>query len=253
VTTPIRPLVLVDLDDTLFQTIGKCPPGFAESELVIAATATTGKHSFMTPAQKAMIDWLLATTDMVPVTARSSGAYKGVNIAFTAGAILSNGSLILNADGSIDSEWQAIINGDLAGYRSVLKDLLAAGRQSAERQGLDVRSLTVGENGVLSYVVFKDNEGDGRRLAEIEFDRQAIAGWTRHHNGNNLALIPPVLSKKRAAAYLIGKIRQSRPNVPVLGLGDSVSDIPFLQLCDWWGMPARSQIAQIFELAEAAE
>ena len=242
----IRPIVLVDLDDTLFQTSAKCPPNVPVDQLIVVATARTGKNSFMTPSQKVMIDWLLATADVVPVSARSSGAYDGVRIAFKAGAILCNGALIRNADGTIDAEWQARINDDLAPFHLILKNLLAEARASAERKKIKIRSLIAGENGVLAYVVIKDCEGDGQRLAEIEFDQQKIIGWTRHQNGNNLALLPPVLSKKRAVEYFITRIRSRVPQTPVLGFGDSISDVPFLQLCDWWGLPSRSQIAEAF-------
>ena len=53
---------------------------------------------------------------------------------------------------------------DLQPYRSVLEGLLEEGRASCVAQGIDARSLIVGEGGVLSYVVFKDNQGPGDRL-----------------------------------------------------------------------------------------
>lgn len=252
-TGPIRPLVLVDLDDTLFQSRAKCPPHLADDALTLAATASNGNHSFMTPPQRALVDWLLATTDLVPVTARSSSAFDGVALGFAAGAILSNGALIRRPDGSVDLAWRDLIVADLARYREPIREVLAAGRASAARAGLDVRALAVGEAGVSAYVVFKDNAGTGDGLGAIRVDPALVAGWTRHHNGNNLAFIPPVVSKRRAAEHLIAEIRRREPAKPVLGLGDSLSDIPFLRLCDWWGMPARSQIADATAHLGAAE
>jgi hypothetical protein len=247
-----RPLVLVDLDDTIFQTKGKCPPHVAEDRLVVVATAKTGKHSYMTPAQKHLLDWFMSTADLVPVTARSSGAYAGIDIRFQAGAVLSNGQLILEADGTPDPVWQQRMTADLLPYHDTLRGLLEEGRASCAALGIDARSLVVGEGGVLGYVVFKDNQGPGDRLPEIVFDPDKLQGWTVHHNGNNLALIPPVLSKRRAVEYLIAKVRGTEPDKPVIGFGDSVTDIPFLQLCDMWGMPSRSQIVESFAREQAA-
>lgn len=242
-TSKTLPLVLVDLDDTLFQSRRKCPPDVADSDLVLAAEAKGGNHSYMTPAQTVFVDWLISTSSIIPVTARSSSALKGVQIGFREGAIITNGLQIILRDGGPDPEWQSLMTAELTPHQDTLKALLAAGRRDAEAKGLDTRSLICGENGLLGYTIFKQNDGNGEALADIQFDGFDLTGWTRHHNANNLALLPPVLSKKRAVDYLIAKVRKSAPATPILGLGDSLSDVPFLQSCDWWGMPVGSQIA----------
>lgn len=253
----MKPIVFVDLDDTMFQTKAKCPPHVAESDLFIAATAKMGKHSYMTPSQKHLFDWLVETADLVPVTMRSLNAFNGIHVDFPAGAILANGQVIIGPDGEADANWTSIMNADLSTVAGTLKELLEQGRRSCASLGIDARSLIVGHDGVLGYVVFKDNAGSGERLAEIDFGMD-LTGWTRHHNGNNLAIVPPSLSKKRAVQHFIDAARAAQPHRPVIGFGDSVTDIPFLQLCDMWGMPARSQIADrlvgasVAPIAEAA-
>lgn len=245
-----RPIVFVDLDDTLFQTRRKCPADEPEAHLVLAAEATNGAHSLMTRRQKALVDWLVATAETIPVTARSRETYARVAIPFASHAVLANGAVLLGADGTPDAGWAAIMARDLAGHEETLEALLEHGRAAAETSGLDVRSWIVVEETLSTYAVFKQNDGEGERLAEIAdalatgFD---LAGWTIHHNGNNLGLLPPALSKRRAVEHLLARLRAEDPARPALGFGDSLSDLAFLQACDLWGAPAASQLARALE------
>lgn len=239
-------MVFVDLDDTLFQTLRKCPPEEPQAHLTLAAQATNGAHSMMTRRQKALVDWLIATAETIPVTARSTEAYSRVAIPFASFAILANGAVILGPDGAPDATWAAAMARDLGGFEETLEALLQHGRAAAETASLDVRSWIVEEAELSTYAVFKQNDGEGERLAEIAdalatgFD---LAGWTVHHNGNNLGLLPPALSKRRAVEHLIGRLRADDPARPAIGLGDSLTDLPFLLACDVWGAPAASQLA----------
>ncbi|WP_029031356.1 hypothetical protein [Salinarimonas rosea] len=245
-----RPIVFVDLDDTLFQTRAKCPPDAPEDALTLAARATNGAHSLMTRRQKAFVDWLIATGETIPVTARSREAYSRVAIPFASFAIVSNGAVILDAAGVPDTGWAEVMARDLGAHEETLAALLAQGRAAAETAGIDARSWIVAEETVSTYAVFKQNDGDGTRLPEIAdalattFD---LAGWTVHHNGNNLGLLPPALSKRRAVAHLLERLRADAPDRPSLGFGDSLTDLPFLAACDFWGVPARSQLARALD------
>lgn len=242
-----RPIVFVDLDDTLFQTRRKCPPDEPLEHLTLAAEATNGAHSLMTRRQKALVDWLIASAETVPVTARSTDAYSRVAIPFAAHAVLANGAVILGPDGAPETEWAAIMARDLAAHEETLAALLAHGRAAAETAGLDVRSWIVAEAEMSTYAVFKQNDGEGERLVEIAdalttgFD---LAGWTVHRNGNNLGLLPPALSKRRAVDWLLARLRAEDPTRPAIGFGDSLSDLPFLLACDLFGAPAGSQLAR---------
>ncbi|HMU87433.1 MAG TPA: hypothetical protein PKC11_07370, partial [Agitococcus sp.] len=65
----IKPLFLMDLDDTLLQTARKMP---ADMPRQVAALDKHGQPlSFTNPKQQAFIEWLLLCADVVPVTARS--------------------------------------------------------------------------------------------------------------------------------------------------------------------------------------
>jgi hydroxymethylpyrimidine pyrophosphatase-like HAD family hydrolase len=239
----VQPIALVDLDDTLFQTKRKVPH-LSDDELVLASVATNGSHSYMTKRQEAFASWLLEATQAIPVTARSSEALSRVTIPFNSYAIVSNGAAILDPDGKIDAEWEAIVSEQLRPIDKYLDELMAAGNLAAEKLGVSIRSWKVMEGDLATYVVFKENEGHGSRLQKIApiVEKE---GWVRHHNGNNLALIPPVISKRLASEFLVKRLRLSEPHRPVIGYGDSVSDFSYLALCDWWGAPGTSQISDL--------
>jgi hypothetical protein len=69
------------------------------------------------------------------------------------------------------------------------------------------------------------------------------AGWTIHRNGNNAALMPPWLGKAHAVAALLPRLRAAHPDAPVIGIGDSLTDAPYMALCDFAMMPKGSQLA----------
>ncbi|MBY3157216.1 hypothetical protein HFO56_33365 [Rhizobium laguerreae] len=239
----MQPISLVDLDDTLFQTKRKVPH-LSDDELVLASRATNGSHSYMTKTQQAFAEWLLEATQAIPVTARSSEALSRVTIPFNSYAIVSNGAVILDPDGKPDAEWAAIVSEQLRPLDEYFGELLSVGNSAAEKLGVSIRSWKVMEGDLATYVVFKENDGDGSRLQEIApiIDKE---GWVRHHNGNNLALIPPAVSKRLASEFLVKRLRAETPDRPIIGYGDSVSDFSYLSLCDWWGAPAKSQVTDL--------
>ena len=72
------------------------------------------------------------------------------------------------------------------------------------------------------------------------------ANWTLHRNGNNVAFMPPFLGKDRAVASFLPALRDRFPTAPVIGIGDSLTDAPYMALCDFAMTPAGSQLARAF-------
>ena len=61
-----------------------------------------------------------------------------------------------------------------------------------------------------------------------------------HVNANNLAILPHAIHKQHAVQFLLDRrLDNQRPS---FGFGDSLADLPFLQLLDWYGMPNRGQL-----------
>lgn len=242
-----RAIALVDLDDSLFQTRRKCPPGLAESDMHVMAVDRSGNPlSFATPAQKAWIDWLSADTLLVPVTARSIDALSRVSLVFNY-AVAAHGGVLLRAGGAICPDWHGRMANAARACFPQLNSLADRFAVAALARAQGVRVRIIGELGIGFYVVAKHEEptqeADLHNLLD-DLRSEVPADWTIHVNGNNVAMLPPFLGKEHAVAHLLGELREQHPGLPVLGLGDSLTDAPFLTQCDFIMMPGASQLAR---------
>ena len=240
-----RAIALVDLDDTLFQTLRKCPPDLPVERLTPLGFAKDGTPlSYATPRQMAFLGWLAETTHLVPVTARSLDALRRVHVPFTA-AICAHGGVILDNRGEVDEAWAATIASRAAEHAATLAALVAAIAGEAQRRGVPINARVLTEGEVPLYALAKHADADAEALfAVVDAAVPALpAGWTDHRNGNNVALMPPYLGKAAAVAHILPALRARFPDAPVIGVGDSLTDAPFMQLCDFAMLPARSQLA----------
>jgi hypothetical protein len=241
-----KPIALVDLDDTLFQTPKHIPRD------LLPHVATFDKQgeplSFMTDIQRQFCHWLLASTDLIAVTARSVEALSRVQLSFVHGAVCAHGAAILCPDGTLDREWHALMVEQLTPYQSRLTDLVSHIMQIAAANS--IRAWIVEEEDLGIYVVVKQQSPTPFILKNLlmQIDPALLDGFYMHMNGNNLALLPTPVSKTHAVKFLLAKINANNQRV-VLGWGDSLSDIGFLQMCHWWGMPQRSQVGQWLDSA----
>ncbi|OEC37933.1 trehalose phosphatase [Pseudomonas sp. 1D4] len=243
-----RPLAFVDLDDTLFQTARK----MAEGTPRIAATLDVHgqPNGYMSPVQHSFINWLLASADVVPVTARSVEAYSRVKLPFTEGAICSHGGVMLRADGSLDQTWHGQMAESLWTFQDRLPELSEATLQIGKELGYSLRGWVVEEEGLRHYVVTKHNESNDAVLTEVLAEVQArgmLEGMHIHANGNNLAFLPQGLAKRLAVQDWLRRDHEIHGERPVLGFGDSITDLGFMDLCHMWSTPARSQLAKVVE------
>lgn len=240
-----RPLVFVDLDDTLFQTARKMG---SEDRHVATLDLHGNPNGYMRNTQKAFSEWLLANADVVPVTARSIEAYSRVSLPFTCGAICSHGGVMLHPDRRLDSDWHAQMREKLGNYQDYLHDLSRRTLEIGEQLGISLRGWVVEEEGLATYVVTKHNEQTDevlkRILAEVQ-SRNLLQGFYVHANGNNLAFIPNELSKRAAVLEWLRRDKALYDERPVIGFGDSISDLGFMGECHWWGTPQKGQLADL--------
>lgn len=239
----MRPLVFTDLDDTLFSTLRKLG---GQEGLRQATTATNGRHSFMTPRQAALFAWLSETADLVPVTARSREAFARVHLPFAGPAILSMGAVVQGPDGALDPAWHARLAEIAARRGPELAALLAAVPEAIAGTGL--RRWIVEEEGLPVYLCAKANaEAAGEIDAALGALEAQLAGLAPEgiritRNGNNLAAIPAEVSKRQAVEWLAERLGGAER--PVIGVGDSLSDLGFMLACDMAMFPAAAQIAR---------
>ncbi|ESQ73957.1 hypothetical protein [Asticcacaulis sp. AC402] len=238
-----RPLIFTDLDDTLFQTERKCPDGSAQGLRLMSRLADGSPSGYATLRQDHMLGWL-RMGQVIPVTARSRAVLARVDIE-QAPAICGNGGCILDSAGEVDRDWHDHLvmlarNGD------AVEDVDAClmGGLARTRDPAAFRHWVAAENGLKQYIVIKSNRDEGEVLAEVERDLAALvpAGWRVHRNDNNLAYLPPWLNKRYAVKYLLDRLRRDTPDTPVIGIGDSLSDAGFMDLCDLAMTPTPSQL-----------
>ena len=239
------PVCFADLDDTLFGTIEKIPEGQSPSRQ--ATEAGNGRHSWMTSGQEAMFTWLSGSTDMIPVTARSEDAFSRVLLPFTSGSVLSNGALILQPDGTPDVAWSERISGISEEQAPFLRRMNAFIGHIFPNG--ELRSWIVDARGVDAYFCVKVNKVIGRdeKFLDTVLDELRNAFFLDQHlihrNGNNLSISPPGISKLEAVDYLL-KSREDLAGRPTIGIGDSITDLPFMRLCDMVMAPRASQISE---------
>lgn len=236
-------VVFTDLDDTLFQTARKLRPEQIAGSVQVTV-ALNGQHSLMTEQQAALLGWINPKL-AIPVTARGSEAFARVDLNFGGYSIVANGAVILSNEGVPDNKWQTNVIETLEPYRTELAALPDRARAKAASINADVRTWLVQEPSCGSvYAVVKVEPGTPEaalnEIAPALMD--SVTGpWRLHLNGNNLALIPPGISKAAATSFLLSRIRQAGP-ILAIGMGDSSSDLEFMQLCDLWMTPNGSQL-----------
>jgi len=238
-----RIAVFTDLDDTLFQTARKVRDADIAGTVQVAR-ALNGQHGLMTRSQATLLDWI-APERAIPVTARGSEAFSRVGLRFGGQAIVANGAVILDGDGVADPEWQARVMAALAPHRAALDALPDRARGIAATIGAGIRTWLVEEpvcGGVYAVVKVEPGTPESALSQIAPLWRETVAGpWRVHLNGNNLALIPPGISKAAATGFVLERLRRGGP-VLTIGIGDSSSDLEFMRLCDLWMTPTGSQL-----------
>lgn len=239
----LQTFVFVDLDDTLFQTLGKCtskdrlePVGFLKSGEPL---------SFSNERQRAFLDAMRAIGTVIPTTARDLDALGRVKLEFSHAKIAAHGAVVVAPDGTLDAHWAAKVQVWSDGSRGMLEDLLERVRFQVESEGLDLRVRLVGEQDQVHYFLAKSRTGDLAHLDLLE--RQFLAANAGselrvHRNGNNLALLPSWLGKEFAVEWV--KEHYLPREALLLGVGDSLTDLPYMRSCDFLVIPARSQIVR---------
>ena len=260
----IKPYALMDLDDTLFQTQRKIDawklPTTEPESLVCASVNKQGEPlSFMSQRQAVFFNWLLASTELIAVTARDRQEIKRVKLPFNSWQVLTHGAIILTPDGELLSTWQQHMYNALAPLQDKLNQLsevFANHSKGANSQLVFTPHSDTFDSGKISYnasnkhkltiyLAIKHGQKDHQVLVDLanklptlirDFDQHFYV----HVNANNLAILPHAVHKRHAVQFLLEQhLDHQRPS---FGFGDSLADLPFLQLLDWYGMPNHGQL-----------
>jgi hypothetical protein len=229
-------LLFLDLDDTLFQTRDKNPAG----HIPATQSADPDKASYMSAAQQALFDLFRHSprASIIPVSARDRAQYQRTFLARQAEIstrVLYFGGLISHED-SPDPDWQARM---AAAYRELPLSVSELHRQAAEltEKLADFRLHDV-DGYYLALKATRDCPPDLREEIFGGLAQLCPPGYALHRNGRAMSLYPACIDKRHAVAYLL---ERHRPAL-ALGAGDSLSDLGFMQLCDFRLVPAGSQL-----------
>ncbi|ALF60373.1 HAD hydrolase family protein [Psychrobacter urativorans] len=253
----IKPYALMDLDDTLFQTQRKIDawelPTAEPEHLVCATVNKQGEPlSFMSQRQAAFFNWLLASTELIAVTARDTSEIKRVKLPFDSWQVLTHGAVILMPNGQPLSDWQQKMSEQLYPLQDKLNQLiqLISEHRAQNDNGHNDLIFTMHTDcfhnkELVIYLAIKHAKKDHQALESLakqlpilipDFDTHFYV----HVNANNLAILPHAVHKQHAVQFLLAHhLDNQRPS---FGFGDSLADLPFLQLLDWYGMPSRGQL-----------
>lgn len=245
----VKKFLFVDLDDTLFQTPGKCA---GEVDLQPTAYLKDGSAcSFTTPRQRAFFEMANRDMTLIPATARNRDALSRVDLKFSSYSIIDYGGIVLEPNGTVDAVWLETMKIDMARALEGLKIAIKIMDQYSEGVGFKGRARLIEDYATPFYVVVKDPDKQAERLERIE--RDVLAPWIAttgqdfylHRNGNNLAVLPNTLNKVRAVKYLCQRLQVEHGEIMTLGMGDSQSDARFMASCDYAIIPSGTQLAAL--------
>jgi len=244
--TSKRIFLLADVDDNLIAT-GRTTA--VEGAVPIAWDNKGEVCGFLTPKQQLMLDWFHAGCEVVPTTARSTDAYKRFKLPFRRYAITAFGGTVIGANGRALTSWRKHVESPALQAKPILAALAAFVRAAAKSAGIDVRVSVLNDMGIDMFLSVKHNKRNLEELGSLHklVLAEAPAEWTVHLNGNFLAVYPPYLGKEKAARWFIDNIVPK--GAVTVGMGDSLTDLPFMRECDYSFMPNGTQNSRaLFEL-----
>jgi hydroxymethylpyrimidine pyrophosphatase-like HAD family hydrolase len=242
--------LFVDLDDTLFQTRRKLPHGDLDNARPAAYLRNGEPISYATEKQQRLWQGLSQGFRIVPVTARDYDAFHRVDLPFSHEAVLNHGGTVLQADRRLDEQWHAHISAAVGDYAEDLQALAAAIQRYRSATGdAGLKPRLIEDFGVCWYLVVKHESGKEQALdilkrdIVLHFPAVASGKLYLHGNGNNLAILPKPVNKADAVAYLLhGFNARHGCELLTLGMGDSLTDAPFMALCDYAVIPHNTQL-----------
>lgn len=237
----MKTLFFIDLDDTIFQTKRKNVDGIYQATV----SENIDSYSYMTEAQKTFLDIFLNSNDVkiIPLTARDYNQYKRVELSnhdkITSASVYFSGMIIDNNE--IDKEWSKYIEKCYKSLKTSMEDMFKYMKKYVDDDKFKLYMLddyypVIKNRNKDSNVYIKENTLLADKLKEIITDE-----YFMHFNSNNISILPNFLNKVNSMNYFIKKYKPSL----ILGSGDSITDLDFMNKCHFKMIPINSQIDKI--------
>jgi hypothetical protein len=229
-----------DLDQTLIYSLRS--RGLCATEKLRSVESLDGKEiSFMTEESIAKLQGMLQHTLFIPVTTRTQQQYERVTI-LAAGtepkyAVTSNGGNIL-INGHPDIEWKQRIMSGIKHSCLPVQDIMAKFQEIVHSDW--IVSGRYAEELFYYFVVNRDLLPENELTS---FGKWAKTNcWNVSLQGRKVYLVPEVVNKKAAVAY----IKELEGKAYVAASGDSLLDYCMLQFADYAIAPRHGELYRSF-------
>ena len=234
----------LDLDGTAFASRRQLSHLSLE-QLQPAAVGKSGDPiCFFTAQHQALLSHLNSRGRIIPVTGRNLDSFSRINLSFNDCGIISFGAVILNPDGSLNTEWDRLQRPSIEHSAKALMKAYEQWKTISDEDKLGLRIHCKSDFGMKTQVVAKSPLGDATAVSQLRqrFEELSDATqWRIHHNHNNFTIMPRCIAKEHAVKYLLENVYPDEPRT-LFGLADSNSDASFLSLCDFCVVPTNSQL-----------
>lgn len=236
-------LIFTDLDDTLMKTTRKM--GSLDSCIVGALDVDLKPSSYIDPSRQKLITTLLENNIVIPVTARSFGAMSRIQLAFKNEKIINFGATILNSDNTINNQWHNSMLNEFETKQyfeaiTLLKDSLAKNLQA------HYNVIERIENDLFIFLNLRNTKLDLEENCILADNLQQFFKLTDlselfyiYVTDRDVTIIPSFIKKENAVKFI-----KNSYNMPCIGMGDHLNDLPFMELCDFTLFPNDSLISQ---------
>jgi len=231
-------ILFLDLDNTLFQTKRRNENGITNATKAI----NPENISYMTKAQESFLNLFLESKNaiVIPTTARDLRQYRNTLISQNEKintAILYFSAVILE-NNEIDKIWQEKIQEQYSNLKISVEKVFEYVESIADKEifklyNVDSYYVALKNRNKNNPKCKEQNENLLKKLEKFINEQYYIA-----YEDNNISIVPTFLDKKFAVEYLIEKYKPAL----TIGAGDSISDISFLQSCNFMLIPQKSQI-----------
>ncbi|MBB1273214.1 MULTISPECIES: HAD hydrolase family protein [Psychromonas] len=243
-----RLFVFTDLDDTLFASV----KGQVSEHMIPSTVGVNGQpYAYSSVQQQKLLNVMIKSDAIIiPVTGRRSSSFLNCKlpaITNTDYAIVSHGAVILDNKHQLLDEWKVFLEQQfsLQLWHNKLVELYEKLSHYFEVINSGVRVRLIIDHGISTYLCLKINKdyADAKKMVQVNdyLESTLPKEMFLHANGRNFAILPPYARKKVAVDFLKKMMNVGELDT-VFAMGDSHSDLPFMQDSDFLIVPQQAQI-----------